>query len=618
VDRVVKTVCLIEYPEQWEALERRGQRAPDGMLELYCTTREAGEHLAQRGAAYRPLTEDVFASEWDAINRWAREAALGWCRAARWAPKLEAGGINLGDALYRPVSHRLVFLLRRQLLLEHLFRTTEVRRAVVFENFVRSSGRPHAPEADSVNALFLARLRSKKISHETVACTLTPAPSKRGAREIVRAALTRCYAALIRPRKTVAVISMGSVGHLADALEPLAREEGACFIDENFQLSAYRLCRARKIPYYVHRTFLSVLDNARIHKAVRRCLERLEGSREELASDPVFEYEGRRLKGVADSILDVFRKHGVRALEKAAVARKGFEERRAGLYLSHEDTDACRSAALTVDALGKKAVILSHGIPPVPPARPAEIAGLSPSVTLVNSSFEKDKYLIAGYSESRLAVTGLPRYDAIHCLSRLADGNVSAEPVVLYCPHHLSSAERLKKGYLGIRTPGAVTRSHTLALMRSCREIGARLWIKLHYADDIEAWKTLVRDGGGEAVRLVPHNESIFRLLQECDAVVSTFSTVTIEALLFGKPALTLNFSGREDLHPYAEKGIAIGVYREEDLAAALRQATRDPVVRRRLSDARASQRAYFGGFDDGRNTERVLRQIRSLARSGQ
>lgn len=609
---MVKTVCLIEYPEQWEAL-RRGNFPRDGSLELYCASRETEDALRLGGVSYRPLTEDIFSNQWDGINRWARETALRWGREPRWAGILQTNGICLGDALYRPISHRLVHLVRRRLILDHLFRVTDVRSALVFRERSGPSQGTGGAEPGSVNELFLKELLSKNIGHGTVEFALSPAPSKTGWREYVRPVLTRLYAAVVSPRKEIAVIGMGSVSHLADVLEGLARKERACFIDENFQAAARRQCKARKIPYYVHDMFLSASDKKKLWQEVQRCLKGLGDQRNQLEADPAFEYERTRLEGAAEAVLEVFRKHGYRALERAAVTRKLFQERRACLYLAHEDADVCRASALSASALGKKAAILSHGIPPIPPADPVDIEGISPSVTFVNSPFEKEKYLIAGYAEGQIAVTGLPRYDAISRMSRTAGVKTTDSPAILYCPHHLSAGDRIKKGYLGIRTPGAVTRGHAIAMMKACREIGARLWIKLHYADDIETWKALVREHGAEATRLLSHDENIFRLIQECDAVASTFSTVTIEALLFGKPALTLNFSGREDLHPYAEKGIALGVYREEDLAEALRQAVADPGIRQKLREGRETQKAYFGGFEDGRNTERVLQRLREM-----
>jgi len=57
--------------------------------------------------------------------------------------------------------------------------------------------------------------------------------------------------------------------------------------------------------------------------------------------------------------------------------------------------------------------------------------------------------------------------------------------------------------------------------------------------------------------------------------------------MIFDKPVIVVNLFGTPHVMGYAESGAAIGVYKEEDLAPAIRKALHDLQVRKELEQNR-------------------------------
>ena len=80
------------------------------------------------------------------------------------------------------------------------------------------------------------------------------------------------------------------------------------------------------------------------------------------------------------------------------------------------------------------------------------------------------------------------------------------------------------------------------------------------------------------------------------------------------KPIVVLNLSGEPDAMPYVEKGIALGVYRKEDLIPAIKDALYNREVREKLARCREKFVYEYAYIQDGRASERVANLIKSIA----
>ena len=80
-----------------------------------------------------------------------------------------------------------------------------------------------------------------------------------------------------------------------------------------------------------------------------------------------------------------------------------------------------------------------------------------------------------------------------------------------------------------------------------------------------------------------------------------------MEAVALSKPVIILNLSGETDPVEYVKEGVALGVYREPDLLAALKRLLKDD------SELAARRDRYIEKYlykIDGKATQRVIEII--------
>jgi CDP-glycerol glycerophosphotransferase (TagB/SpsB family) len=209
----------------------------------------------------------------------------------------------------------------------------------------------------------------------------------------------------------------------------------------------------------------------------------------------------------------------------------------------------------------------------------------------------------------KIVVTGQPRFDNLARAEKLFDGG----------------AIRTKFGLTLDDKILLWTTESGLSLEESAKNVSAvydavnslgniRLVIKLHPAEDQEA--PVYRKNSTYTPLIVKGNQDLSELLYICDLMMTKSSTTVLEAAILGKPVIVLNLSGKPDVIPYVEKGVAVGVYREEDLASAIQNVLYDTEVRERLSKEQ-SKFAYENTYvQDGKASERVAELILQMVES--
>ncbi len=232
----------------------------------------------------------------------------------------------------------------------------------------------------------------------------------------------------------------------------------------------------------------------------------------------------------------------------------------------------------------------------------------------VMGSYAKDAYLGMGVDSDRVFITGQPRFDAI-LERKFSRGMVMKE---LGIPEN--------KGLIVLATGSVVgwlwEEKQLEELMETLINAMAefpdkQLVIKLHPAEEIEEYQKILEKIGGSRVILC-RDTDIHQLLYACDLLLTIHSTVALEAMIFNKPVITINFSGKPDLMPYAESGAAIGVYRKKDLLPAMKRALYDPQIRKNLgqkSKRFVSEHVYKL---DGQASKRVAELIVRLIEEAQ
>lgn len=138
-----------------------------------------------------------------------------------------------------------------------------------------------------------------------------------------------------------------------------------------------------------------------------------------------------------------------------------------------------------------------------------------------------------------------------------------------------------------------------------------RLVIKTHPAETPEAYASVVREVTN--VSVAPPEADLARLLAAADAIVTMNSTVAIDGLVLGLPALV--FGLPNNLSPFVEAGAMLGGHPGGDLEGHLRALLYDREARRRVLDQAAVFVSRHGLVADGGAARRAADEILALAR---
>jgi hypothetical protein len=147
-------------------------------------------------------------------------------------------------------------------------------------------------------------------------------------------------------------------------------------------------------------------------------------------------------------------------------------------------------------------------------------------------------------------------------------------------------------------------------LVRAMREFEtARLLIKPHPAETPDVYRPVC--AGAPNVSIAPADADLATLLAAADAVVTMNSTVAIDGLVLGIPALVVGLPN--NLSPFVEAGVMLGASSADEIASGLRALLYDPGVRRAVVDRGRLFADRFGMRADGRAAERTAAEILAL-----
>ena len=208
----------------------------------------------------------------------------------------------------------------------------------------------------------------------------------------------------------------------------------------------------------------------------------------------------------------------------------------------------------------------------------------------------KHAFIKKGVPEERIIITGSPQFDDLAL--RNIDFkekeliNLGVKPdkkVIVLATQSIPNIEQI-----------------TEALSRAVKEIPkTQLVIKTHPSEYLT--KKYLEIAGKHLDNTVLTKEYLYPLLNRCDLLVISSSTVGMEAMILGKPVITVNFTGKPDLMPYAEEKAAVGVYKEEDLLRTIKLVL-DKKSRKKL---KVKEFIYKRCYKmDGKASERIVEFI--------
>ena len=239
------------------------------------------------------------------------------------------------------------------------------------------------------------------------------------------------------------------------------------------------------------------------------------------------------------------------------------------------------------------------------------------------SSFPLDK-LIADYflvpgtkfkdmkkdakDSERIMVTGQPRYD------------------VLFYADKIYSKEKFLKEYKinpDLKIVLWATRCHGLsdeenkknfrAVFKAMQDLkGTTLIIKQHPGEG-EKYTKMIKDYLGEnkiSAVVMPKSSDTYEQLFVCDLMITKNSTTAMEAVALNKPVIILNLSGEPDSMEYVKEGVALGVYKNDDLKQVIEKLLEDDL------ELAKNRKRYIEKYlykIDGKATDRVVKLIEEM-----
>lgn len=161
----------------------------------------------------------------------------------------------------------------------------------------------------------------------------------------------------------------------------------------------------------------------------------------------------------------------------------------------------------------------------------------------------------------KLLVVGSPKHDLLRC--KYATMPQSARPLVAFY------SSRKASWIIGSED----FERHLQAVCTAARLMPAvEFVIKLHPSEQRDVVERLTADSTRPANVRIAHADDAYELLQRCHVAATVSSTIGYEALLFQRPLLILNLTGRPDELPLSESCSAVRVTRSEDLAPAFKR----------------------------------------------
>ncbi|MGD8240978.1 MAG: UDP-N-acetylglucosamine 2-epimerase, partial [Armatimonadota bacterium] len=231
---------------------------------------------------------------------------------------------------------------------------------------------------------------------------------------------------------------------------------------------------------------------------------------------------------------------------------------------------------------------------------------------LVFSEHARDQIAASGVSRDAIEVVGHAGYDGLVRGETVLGEAERGRSVADGEGHVLLLLTQPDEGLRGL--PGGQWIEHAFAAAAQIDD--CRLVVKLHPRDTrASAYAALAARTGADA-RIVSHAEAkLPELWPLCDAVVIGYSTAAFEAIIHGKPVVSINLMGEEDCYPFAASGAALAARRASEVLPALRSALTDEPTRRRLAQQREEFLRRHVGPLDGQAAKRMAAIIVDMAR---
>lgn len=207
------------------------------------------------------------------------------------------------------------------------------------------------------------------------------------------------------------------------------------------------------------------------------------------------------------------------------------------------------------------------------------------------------------FTKEQIVITGCPKFDALAKKKFMSKERLCKE----------LSLDPGKDIILFASQPAKEIKRIANMILKTMKQFpDKQLIIKLHPREYNEPlYRKLAKKIGINII--ITKNFDLYRLLANCKLLVTTFSTVGLEALILGKSVITINLTSEPDPMSFTQRKAALGIHKESDLLPTLKKVFEDRKFLKKLKKYRDKFVYDYAYKKDGKATERIVKLIENI-----
>lgn len=333
-----------------------------------------------------------------------------------------------------------------------------------------------------------------------------------------------------------------------------------------------------------------------------------------------FDYNGHSLWPlVKDYILRIIYVDFKRIIENIQIINEIYKKKRIDLITFNDDTTEFTKCLATVASnLKIHSLVLQHGA--ISYFYSIGFLPLTAEKIAVWGKISKNNLTSFGISPEKAIITGAPRFDIY---SKLIKNKKLLKKIKekVYKDFKLNSKTKLIVyassfvDFQNMRTNLHLTRDELIKILECILNTmknfpNSHLIIKLHYADNNPQIPVKIINYLGIRNVSVVKSYNLANLLVSCDCLITPWSTVGSEAMIFKKPLISVRIRKKKYPVPYTESNAAFEASNVEELTEKLRIVFHNPLVMEKDQEKYVKNDLFK---IDGLATKRVSNLIKEM-----
>lgn len=441
-------------------------------------------------------------------------------------------GINLADLLYADIFRFLAYFERNRLIVEEILKRESPGEIVIFE------GNNVGCASDIIKEIFDKKIGVIKIDKND--------KEKRRINNLIGIVQNFGAKLILNFSGKKNIFFSGSRTLFEPLVSELLTNKNNFLVRAHLNLQKSWIIKNKYVPFY---QFTSVFKNNKISSEI-----------EKIKKDWEIKSGNTKNKIVLKKIMDLLDEKFSLAVGIIDEISSLAEKKKINLFILDDGTDFFQKLVIGVcDKYGIPSVILQHGL------IGGEVRPIGKYVMAFGEK-SKEKYLNFGFDSERVIITGAPQYDSF----TFNGGSNKKNKKILYVVDAVNNEELVAGHHITKKNQKEILKSLFRVMKKNFP--GYELVIKGRKNWDLNGLIDYVAKEEGFT------NYSFFvdadknALLGSADVVIIHYTTMGIEAMLFGKPVISYEFEGMKKWNVFSRMNNVKFVYNEKELSRAIKK----------------------------------------------